>query len=162
MNHTEIKPDWHRLDTEHGTFFGHTKELVEAKARVAARHAARATADHFPHVSLAAIQIAAKQYRLENGTDCPYMAHGVVIVNQSGNACGWVNEPRNPEHWEPGCYAVDTNATVWVACGGNNYDGATEWVQTTTDFAHLPEGMRDTARAEQAAALKFTENRHAR
>lgn len=55
-------------------------------------------------------------------------AKGVVVINTAGEACGWVNELRNPESWEPGCVAVDADGNRWLATGGNAYDGAEEWV----------------------------------
>jgi len=42
MKYIRIKPDWHRLDTEHGTFFGLTRQEVEGKAHSAAVRAERA------------------------------------------------------------------------------------------------------------------------
>lgn len=51
---------------------------------------------------------------------------GVVIVSE-GLAQGWVNELRNPEHWQPGCVAVDETGLTWTAVGGNAQDGAVSW-----------------------------------
>lgn len=42
MKYMRIRPNWHRLDTEHGTFFDYTKQDVEAKAHAAAVRAGRA------------------------------------------------------------------------------------------------------------------------
>jgi hypothetical protein len=52
---------------------------------------------------------------------------GLIVFNNSGEACGWINELRDPEHWEPGCIAIDESGTRWKATGGNNYDGAESW-----------------------------------
>lgn len=53
---------------------------------------------------------------------------GVVVVNRAGEACGWMDCLRNPENWEPGCTAVDVEGREWVATGGDDYNGASEWV----------------------------------
>jgi hypothetical protein len=41
MKYLRIKPEWHRLDTEHGTFFGYSRGEVEQKARTAEIRAQR-------------------------------------------------------------------------------------------------------------------------
>ena len=52
---------------------------------------------------------------------------GGVIVLYHNDVQGWVNELRNPEHWRPGCIAVDEHGDQWEAIDGNDYDGAKEW-----------------------------------
>lgn len=63
----------------------------------------------------------ANKYRTENNYD------GGVIVLYQGKEAGWMNELRDPQHWMPGCIAVDINGQQWIARGGNDHDGATEW-----------------------------------
>lgn len=54
---------------------------------------------------------------------------GGVVVFYDGKICGWMNRLRDPESWRPGCIAADSNGDHWIARGGNEYDGAEEWVQ---------------------------------
>lgn len=54
-------------------------------------------------------------------------AGGLIVFNNDGDACGWTNKLRDPQHWEPGCIAMDESGNRWKATGGNNYDGATSW-----------------------------------
>ncbi len=42
MKYLRVNPNWHRMDTEHGTFFGHTRDQVLDKAIAAANRAAAA------------------------------------------------------------------------------------------------------------------------
>ncbi|MAC35644.1 MAG: hypothetical protein CME38_18880 [Haliea sp.] len=56
---------------------------------------------------------------------------GVVVVNKHGQACGWMDRLRDPEGWEPGCWAVDTKGRQWQAMGGDDYNGASRWVPVT-------------------------------
>lgn len=53
---------------------------------------------------------------------------GGVIVLFRGEVQGWVNELRNPEHWQPGCVAVDEQGRTWTTIAGNEYDGALMWL----------------------------------
>lgn len=53
---------------------------------------------------------------------------GVVVINREGLAAGWMNTLRDPEGWVPGCRAVDAGGAVWIARGGDDYNGAREWV----------------------------------
>ncbi|CZZ74664.1 antirestriction protein ArdR [Enterobacter hormaechei] len=52
---------------------------------------------------------------------------GVVLIWQ-GAVYGWKNELRDPQHEQPGAVAVDETGCVFVAEGGNEYDGAKCWV----------------------------------
>lgn len=55
---------------------------------------------------------------------------GVVLVWQ-GNAYGWKDKLRDPAHEKPGAFAVDSEGHVFIAEGGNEYDGAKCWVAFT-------------------------------
>lgn len=66
---------------------------------------------------------AAKQWREHNGYD----GRGGVVVLYHGEVQGWCNELRNPEHWQPGCVAVDECGGQWVSTGGGAHEGATHW-----------------------------------
>lgn len=46
----------------------------------------------------------------------------------AGEVQNWVNELRNPEHWQPGCVAVDEAGKSWVTIAGNGADGALMWL----------------------------------
>jgi hypothetical protein len=51
---------------------------------------------------------------------------GVVVIFE-GEVAGWMDTLRDPNHWMPGCIAVDVDGNTWLATGGNDYDGATHW-----------------------------------
>ena len=57
-----------------------------------------------------------------------YEAKGGVICIFHGQVQGWVKELPNPADWRPGVYAV-SGVDVFLAVGGDNVDGAKEWVQ---------------------------------
>lgn len=42
---------------------------------------------------------------------------------------GWKDKVRNPESEKPNAIAIDANGNQWVAKGGDDYNGAKEWVQ---------------------------------
>lgn len=65
----------------------------------------------------------ANRWRNQNG----YTGRGGVVVLFGGEVQGWCNQLRNPEHWQPGCVAVDECGNRWIAVGGNSKDGATCW-----------------------------------
>lgn len=52
---------------------------------------------------------------------------GVVLVWQDA-AYGWKDKLRDPAHEKPGAFAVDSDGHVFIAEGGNEYDGAKFWV----------------------------------
>ena len=51
---------------------------------------------------------------------------GIVLVFE-GAAYGWKNALRDPQHERPGVVAVDGAGNAWIACGGDDYNGATGW-----------------------------------
>jgi uncharacterized protein YukJ len=69
------------------------------------------------------IKTTAAQWRQDNG----YVDKGGVIVIYRDEVQGWVNELRDPGSWRPGCIATDSDGNQWLACGGNDQDGAEEW-----------------------------------
>lgn len=146
MKYMRIRPDWHRLDTPLGTFFGTSRRQVEAKAR----HSA----------GIKATQAAATRFRTN---DRPDLAdRGVVIVNCANEPAGWMDKLRDPGSWIPGTCAVDVHGSVWLNLGGDDGTGGVEWSLLHDAFNHLPECMREYARQEQAAALTFTDARDRR
>ena len=52
---------------------------------------------------------------------------GVVLI-WDGEAYGWKNVLRDPQHERPGAIAVDAEGNMFIAEGGNDYDGAKCWV----------------------------------
>jgi hypothetical protein len=66
----------------------------------------------------------ANRFRRERGH-----AGGVVVIF-NGEVSGWMNELRDPQHWAPGCIAIDADGNAWLATGGNDYDGAARWTPT--------------------------------
>jgi hypothetical protein len=74
----------------------------------------------FPNV----MRAEARDYRREHNT-----GDAGVVVFHGTELQGWVNALRNPESWVPGCVAVDNEGNFFEARGGNDYDGAREWVR---------------------------------
>jgi len=74
---------------------------------------------------------AIRSWREQNGCS----DYGGVVVLHQGTVAGWVNMLRNPEHWQPGCVAVDEEGRRWTALGGNDQDGASVWQPNS----HIPE-----------------------
>ena len=66
---------------------------------------------------------ATQEWRKEFG----YTGKGGVIVICNGVVQGWVNELRDPDHWQPGCIAIDESGRRWEAVGGDNQKGAESW-----------------------------------
>lgn len=56
-----------------------------------------------------------------------YADSGVVLIFNGKVYC-WKNILRDPQHECPGVIAVDTEENVFIAEGGNEYDGAKCWV----------------------------------
>ncbi|EBM5962820.1 TPA: antirestriction protein ArdR [Salmonella enterica subsp. enterica serovar 16:l,v:-] len=52
---------------------------------------------------------------------------GIVLIWQQ-TAYGWKNCLRDAHHERPGAIAIDTDGHVFIAKGGNEYDGAKCWV----------------------------------
>jgi len=71
-------------------------------------------------------RLAAAKWRKENRGH----SGGVVLV-YGGKVYGWKNELRDPSHEKPGACAVDHNGVVFVATGGDSYNGAQCWERTS-------------------------------
>ncbi len=65
-----------------------------------------------------------RQWREDHG----YVGRGGVIVLFRGQVQGWVNQLRNPEHWQPGCVAIDETGQSWTAIAGTERNGALMWL----------------------------------
>lgn len=61
----------------------------------------------------------------------PECAHGIVLFtrleDQSWFFYAWKNTLRDPQAEKPGSLALDQYGNVWIAEGGNDYDGAKQW-----------------------------------
>jgi len=68
-------------------------------------------------------RVAASQWRSEH----PDHQGGVVLV-WDGQAYGWKDRLRDAGHERPRAYAVDADGHVFVAEGGDDYNGAKCWV----------------------------------
>ena len=54
--------------------------------------------------------------------------HGGVVLVWDGAVYGWKNSLRDAVHERPGVYAVDEAGHVFIAEGGDYYNGAKCWV----------------------------------
>jgi hypothetical protein len=66
----------------------------------------------------------AREWREAKG----YVGRGGVIVIYEGKVQSWVNMLRNPEHWVPGCVAIDEAGNSWMTVAGNEQEGALRWL----------------------------------
>lgn len=79
-------------------------------------------------------QLAAKVFNRETPGQMPEGERqpgneGVVLFTCIDNPqyyC-WKNELRDPAHEAPGAAAIDFYGNIWIAVGGNDYDGAQSW-----------------------------------
>ena len=55
-------------------------------------------------------------------------AHLGIVMIWDGQVYGWKNCLRDAQHERPGVIAVDVDENVFIAEGGNDYDGAKCWV----------------------------------
>lgn len=70
-------------------------------------------------------QDVANEWRRSRGQN-----RGFVVVCRGGHeVAGWMDELRPPVSWIPGCWAVDIDNNLWIARGGNDYEGARDWVR---------------------------------
>lgn len=53
---------------------------------------------------------------------------GGVVLFWQGGVYGWKNKLRDPSSERPGTFAIDDAGHVFVAEGGNDYDGAKCWL----------------------------------
>lgn len=61
----------------------------------------------------------ARRWRDQNS----FVGRGGVVILFEGKAQGWANMLRNPEHWQPGCVAVDEDRRSWTAVAGDEQKG---------------------------------------
>lgn len=91
--------------------------------------------------------IAAK-FRDDHG----YSGRGGVVVVFLGEACGWVDKLRNPEHWLVGAIAVDEEGNKWRAVGRTSSDdSASAWELIRPVRGRPPTGQAKDGAARQRA-----------
>jgi len=84
--------------------------------------------------------------------------HGGVVLVWQGSVYGWKNSLRDASHERPGAYAIDEAGHVFVAEGGDDYNGAKCWVVADPDNdqqqteADRIAGQFETLRDEAVAA----------
>nr|WP_289073832.1 hypothetical protein [uncultured Halomonas sp.] len=89
------------------------------------RRATRSTFDRWVKEGIAwrdDVRALANAYRANN----PHEVGGVVMLIK-GNVYGWKNQLRDPRSEVPGAVAVSSEGQIFVAAGGNDYDGAEYW-----------------------------------
>lgn len=69
----------------------------------------------------------AEQFKEENDL----AGKGGVVIFHEGAPDGWERLLRNPDHWRPGCIAVDEAGNEWLAVGGDDQKGAERWEPLT-------------------------------
>lgn len=62
------------------------------------------------------------------GEQWGYIGRGGVIVLFDGEVQSWVNQLRNPEHWQLSCIAFDEEGKIWTTIAGDQCDGALMWL----------------------------------
>jgi hypothetical protein len=73
---------------------------------------------------MASLEDLARAWRERRG----YVGRGGVIILYEGEVQSWVNVLRNPEHWAPGCIAIDETGQSWMTIAGTERDGALMWL----------------------------------
>lgn len=73
---------------------------------------------------MATYEAVARSWREAQG----YVGRGGVIIIHDGEVQSWVNKLRNPEHWKPGCIAIDEAGSTWTAVVGSDEAGALMWL----------------------------------
>jgi hypothetical protein len=61
-----------------------------------------------------------------------YQGKGGVCIVYDDVCTAWIEELPPANHWVPGSLALDEEGRAWRATGGNESDGAAEWVPYAT------------------------------
>jgi len=79
----------------------------------------------------------AKKWREDNQEmNMDYLNAGYVVL-YSRKAVGWIRVLENPQGWCPNAIAIDVNGNEYLASGGNDYDGAREWILNNSQRFNL-------------------------
>jgi hypothetical protein len=73
-------------------------------------------------INLPQLRTRARQYRITKN-----LPTGGVVLFWRGQAYGWKNCLRDPQHECPGALAVDADGRAYQAIDGNERDGAQRW-----------------------------------
>ncbi|MDH4845074.1 antirestriction protein ArdR [Pseudomonas sp. BN605] len=73
------------------------------------------------------LEISTLQKTAQNWRDSNQCNQGGIVLVWQGTVYGWKNELRDPQHEQPGAIAVDPTGQVFIAEGGDAYNGATHW-----------------------------------
>lgn len=72
----------------------------------------------------------ANNYRKESEEDHPYMANsGFIRINRDLKPYGWCLEKGLPNTECVGSYVISLQGEIWQTAGGNDQDGAREWIK---------------------------------
>ncbi|HFW1439425.1 TPA: antirestriction protein ArdR [Salmonella enterica subsp. enterica serovar Typhimurium] len=63
----------------------------------------------------------------------PDMAGDGIVLIWKKTAYGWKNCLRDAQDEQPGAIGVDRDGNIFIAEGGNDYDGAKCWVVLDSD-----------------------------
>lgn len=69
-------------------------------------------------------KLIAKNWRKQN----PEHVNSGIVLIWDGKAFGWKNCLRDPQAERPETIAVDVDGNIFIAKGGNDYDGAKCWL----------------------------------
>ena len=71
----------------------------------------------------------------------PKDGHGIVLFTRLEDLSwfyyAWKDSLRDPQSEEPGSLALDQYGNIWIAEGGNNYDGAKQWSLLHKQSVHV-------------------------
>lgn len=59
--------------------------------------------------------------------------HGGIVLIWQGEVYGWKDSLRDASHERPGVFAVDETGHIFIAAGGDDYNGAKGWVAADLD-----------------------------
>lgn len=66
--------------------------------------------------------------------DLAQYGQGGIVMIYGGKAYGWKDQLRDPQHEAPGSVAVTITGDLFKACGGDEYNGAEQWVRFDGGF----------------------------
>lgn len=78
----------------------------------------------------------ARRWRQQN----PDQADSGIVLIWQKTVYGWKNCLRDPHEEQPGAIAVDCNDHIFIAEGGNDYDGAKCWVVFDNKISLISKG----------------------
>ena len=64
----------------------------------------------------------AKQWRQESNKKTGY------VVFENTKIAGWIRDLHQPQNWKPLTRCISENNQIFIASGGNDHDGANNWV----------------------------------